>query len=169
MRVAVLSDTHMQGADAWFEAVYERHLAPADVLLHCGDITGEPLLDFLWQHPAFYAVAGNMDGWTLRDALPPTRVLELEGLRIGMAHGWGFHGPNIGRSVAQALGPGIDLVCYGHTHVFAWEEYDGVRLLNPGSLTGPRKGPCSLAIVTLCQGGAPEVEKVVVEHQGSGW
>ena len=92
MRVAVLSDTHLVSPDHWFEEVFQRHLAPADVVLHCGDVTGHDVLYYLMGHPAFYAVAGNMDGWVLSDDLPPTRRLEFEGVRIGMAHGWGFHG-----------------------------------------------------------------------------
>ena len=160
MRVAVLSDTHLVSPDHWFEEVFQRHLAPADVVLHCGDVTGHDVLYYLMGHPAFYAVAGNMDGWVLSDDLPPTRRLEFEGVRIGMAHGWGFHGPDIGASVVRSFAPEVDLVCFGHTHVYQWSECNGVRVLNPGSVTKPRQGKRSLAMLTLEKGKDPQAQRI---------
>ena len=45
-----------------------------------------------------------------------------------------------------------DVVCSGHTHVASVEEYDGVLLINPGSLSRPRsaKGP-SCAVLTVTE------------------
>jgi len=70
MRLAVISDTHLDQPSAWFERVYTRHLASADALIHCGDITGASLLHYLMQHKNFYAVAGNMDAYLAGSDLP---------------------------------------------------------------------------------------------------
>jgi hypothetical protein len=139
MRIAVISDTHLDQPTPWFEEMYERHLAQADWLLHCGDVTGRGLLEYVERHPGFYGVAGNMDGRPVDGELPPTRVVELDGLRVGMAHGYGYGHP-IARTLARAFAGRADLVCFGHTHRFEWVEHEGVRVLNPGSFCVPKQG-----------------------------
>jgi predicted phosphodiesterase len=42
MRLAVISDSHLSIPDDHFERVYDRHLAGADALLHCGDMVSAP-------------------------------------------------------------------------------------------------------------------------------
>lgn len=161
MRIAVISDTHLPAPDSWFEEVYAAHLAPADAVLHCGDITGPPLLHYLMQHPEFHAVAGNMDRYGVADDLPGKRELVLEGLKIGLIHGFGFAWP-ISRHLTPAFSPDLDLICFGHTHVFKDTVVDGVRIINPGSLTSPRQGPKSLALVHAQDGKIARVEQVVL-------
>ncbi len=162
MRIAVLSDTHLHAADPWFEAFYARHLAPADAVLHCGDITGASVLHYLTQHPNFHAVAGNMDRYGVADSLPGKSELLLDGVHIGLTHGFGFPWP-ISQHLPAAFSPGTQLICFGHTHVYQDNMVDGVRVLNPGSLTSPRQGPCSMALVHVDQGTIVDVEKVIVE------
>lgn len=133
MIVAVISDTHLRTPSPWLKTIYDRHLAQADVLLHCGDSTGEAVWAFLNQHPAFHAVAGNTDEWSLSGQLPNTLDLNLAGFRVGVAHGWGDR-PGTPLRVAEAFGPDFDLVCHGHTHKAHFSVIDGVQLLNPGAL-----------------------------------
>jgi hypothetical protein len=164
MRLAVISDTHLEQPSAWFERVYALYLAPADALIHCGDITGQSLLHYLMQHKRLYAVAGNMDGYLSGGGLPGTLGLELEGVRIGVSHGYGSKS-GAARRVADAFGPGYDLICYGHTHVAAVDAYRGVILLNPGSLE-PGRGEPSLAFVTLVKGHDPRIELRQIDGNG---
>ena len=86
MRLAVLSDTHLSEPTPWFAAVYARHLAGADMVLHCGDTTGVSLWSFLLQHPRFEAVAGNSDSYDLAAELPPLLERDLCGLRLAVTH-----------------------------------------------------------------------------------
>jgi putative phosphoesterase len=149
MRLAVISDTHLPGPDYRFEAVYQRYLEDADVLLHCGDMTGAELYYYLARHKNFLCVRGNCD-YMLAD-LPATlsRELALPGggtLRVGMAHGWGERG-GVWRRVAETF-PGHGLVCYGHTHRRDWNLRGDAQVLNPGSVA---EG--SLAIVDVADGG----------------
>lgn len=162
MRIAVISDTHLQNAEGWFEKVFVAHLAPADAVLHCGDVTGAPLLHYLMQHPEFYAIAGNMDRYGLDRELPDKRELELDGLRVGLTHGFGFPFP-ISKHLPQAFSEGLDLICFGHTHVFKDTVVDGVRILNPGSMTSPRQGPRSMAMVQAKGRQIERIEQVVLE------
>ena len=136
MLLAVLSDTHLSAPDQTFAAVYERHLASADAVLHCGDMVGASLYHFLSSHPHFYCVRGNCDHFVLDHDLPATRSLSLPlpsggVFSIGMAHGWGERS-SVGLRVAELFFD-HDLVCYGHTHRRDWSIAGGSRLLNPGS------------------------------------
>ena len=162
MRIAVVSDTHLYEPSGWLEAVYDRHLAGADVLLHCGDMTGPSLWNWFMRHPGFHAVAGNMDDWNLASHLERTVSVRLEGpggpLTVGMAHGFGFHGRPLWRDVAQSFGPGYDLICFGHTHTAAHHELDGTTVVNPGSLR--RGAEASLALVDVGPGNELDVSFV---------
>lgn len=151
MQVAVISDTHLARPEPWFERVYEQHLAGADVLIHCGDITGHSVWSYLMQHPRFHCVLGNCD-WepALASQLEPRITLSLEGFTVGACHGWGSRS-GVPERVAEAFGTEYDLVCYGHTHARDWSTTGGVQLLNPGSLGESR----SLALVTLQAGQTP--------------
>ena len=78
MRAAVISDSHLSRPNAFFEAVYAEHLAPADYVIHCGDHTGQSLWSYLIQHPGHISVAGNCDGFALGGDPPPLAELVLE-------------------------------------------------------------------------------------------
>jgi uncharacterized protein len=140
VRIAVVSDTHMpRGARALPEGCVER-LRAADLILHAGDFTGAAF--FAWLRrlgPPVEAVFGNMDEPSLQASLPETRIVEAEGLRIGMVH---VPGPAVGRAAhLEAMFPGCDAIVYGHTHLPEVERVGGVWILNPGSPTERRRAP----------------------------
>lgn len=158
MKIAVLSDTHFPAPSDWLRAVYEKHLADADVVLHCGDMIGFSLWSYFTQHPRFHAVAGNSDEWRLVEELPARLVLDLDGLRVGLVHGWGDRA-TLAERVAEEFGPGLDLVCFGHLHQFIWRRQGSVWTLNPGALREKAEDR-SLALVHYEPGGQPHVERV---------
>jgi putative phosphoesterase len=159
--VAVMSDTHLDQPDNLLAAIFERHCRDADVLLHCGDCVSEETWSFLNSHPRFYSVQGNCDLPPLNGSLPVLRELELEGFRLGMGHGWGPRS-RVGDVVAGRF-QGVDIVCYGHTHIRDWRlSSEGVRLLNPGSLFWPRSGEGGMARLYLKSGQEPEVEWITI-------
>lgn len=140
MRIAVVSDTHMpRGARALPEGCEER-LRAADLILHAGDLTGVAFLGWLrGLGPPVEAVVGNMDEPELQTLLPETRVVEADGLRIGLVH---VPGPSEGRADRlRALFPGCNAVVYGHTHLPEVGRQGGVWILNPGSPTERRRAP----------------------------
>lgn len=159
MLVAVISDTHLVEPTGWFRRVFEEHLAQADVLIHCGDVTGPAMQLFLEaSHPGFHGVRGNMCACGANGGPPERLSLDLGGFRVGVAHGWGPR-PEVPLRVAEAFGPGYDVVCFGHTHRFTWKRHGGTWLLNPGPL---QEGEGSLALLTLEPGCEPEVRQVTV-------
>ena len=133
MRLAVLSDTHLRNPTPWFAAVYARHLAGADMVLHCGDATGVSLWSFLMQHPRFEAVAGNSDAYDLAAQLPQKLEFSLGGLRVAAVHGWGPR-PGLSERIARAFAGQHDLIFFGHSHAIEDVTYGTTRLINPGSL-----------------------------------
>jgi putative phosphoesterase len=140
MRIAVVSDTHMpRGARALPEACEER-LRAADLILHAGDLTGREFWDWLCAlGPPVEAVRGNMDEPELQTLLPETRIVEADGLRIGMVH---IPGPVAGRAERlRGLFPGCDAIVYGHTHLPELARAGEVWILNPGSPTERRRAP----------------------------
>jgi uncharacterized protein len=140
MRIAVISDTHMpRGARRLPEACVER-LRVADLVLHGGDVTGTSFWEELGElGRRVEGVRGNMDQPDLAAVLPATRVVEAEGVRIGLVH---IPGPAAGREARLAARfPGCAAVVYGHTHVPQVERVRGVWMLNPGSPTERRRAP----------------------------
>ncbi|MDX6506507.1 MAG: uncharacterized protein QOG06_1151 [Gaiellaceae bacterium] len=83
------------------------------------------------------AVYGNMDEPALREELPERRVVDVDGIRLGMVH---IPCARVGRE-ERLIGwfPGCDAVVYGHTHLPQVEQHHGVWILNPGSPTERRR------------------------------
>ncbi|MGE4505668.1 MAG: metallophosphoesterase [Desulfovibrionaceae bacterium] len=161
MRIAVISDTHMDQPTGWFLRLFEEELLAADVLVHCGDITGLGTWNLLLAHPRPVVARGNCD-WlpALARGVEEFPTLSIPGFHPGgepftlaACHGWGPRS-TVGERAAAHFGPGWDLVCYGHTHQRHFSTTHGVPLLNPGSLGESR----SWAMVGVEPGGEPECE-----------
>jgi len=140
MRLAVISDTHLEAPTDWFRHFFGEHLLCADVLIHCGDMTGSAVHDFLAQsHPEFYGVAGNCCDWRIGQELPAMLTLNLAGKRVGVTHGWGDR-RTLPARLPEAFGPGFDLICFGHTHRQIALRFGETLVVNPGALSGDRPG-----------------------------
>ncbi len=163
MRIAVVSDTHLpRGSRRLPEACVER-LRAADLVVHAGDVTG---LDF-WEEllllgPPVVGVRGNVDEPALAALLPETRVVEAEGVRLGVVH---IGGPRQGREERlRRRFPGCAAIVYGHSHLPQVELVGGVWILNPGSPTERRRAPARTMLELLVSDGGivPELIEVGV-------
>ncbi|HEX6507085.1 MAG TPA: YfcE family phosphodiesterase [Chloroflexota bacterium] len=136
MRVAVLADTHWKGTDAVPPRLLEL-LNDVDVVVHAGDLKCEHVLASLeGDHRKVLAVRGNNFDLDLA-ALPDTRVEDLDGFKVGIAHDIG--------SVSQfavhvkkpedIFGEHVDCVIFGQTHHPFFDVLHGVPFINPGSAT----------------------------------
>jgi uncharacterized protein len=118
-----------------------------------GDLTSRAALSALELIAPVQAVHGNMDEPELRAELPERRIVEAEGVRIGLVHDAGPAGARHERLLGWF--PRCDVVAYGHTHVPELARAGGAWIVNPGSPTERRRAPNhSLAVV---RGGAPEI------------
>ena len=151
MLVAVISDTHLPRGTRALPDECVRLLAAADLVLHAGDFVSTGFLAELQGiGPPVEGIAGNMDEQALKAALPKQRVVEVDGLRIGMVHD---AGPRLGREGRLAVRfEDCEAVVYGHTHLPQAERFQHVWVLNPGSPTERRSAPVHSMIVLRVRG-----------------
>jgi uncharacterized protein len=128
-----------------------RLLAGADLVLHGGDFVSVGFLEELKGiGPPVEGIHGNMDEPDLKALLPNERVVEVDGLRIGMVHN---AGPRVGREARLAARfADCEAVVYGHTHVPQVERFQHLWVLNPGSPTERRSAPVHSMLVLRIRG-----------------
>lgn len=133
-KVLLISDTH--GFHENLEEVV-RLEAPFDRVLHMGDTEGwDPVIEEIVGVPVEF-VAGNCD-WA--SALPSEKTVVIGGVRIFMTHGHEYYvttGMDVLRD--QAMSCGCQIALFGHTHRPLLEQYGGVTIANPGSISRPRQ------------------------------
>lgn len=152
LRVGVVSDSHRRfGLVASMRAQCGR----LDWLLHAGDhLTDAPRIAAALGVDAdrVRAVAGNCD---FPATEPAELLLELGGVKVLMVHGH-QHGVKAGpqRLFYRAREVGARVAVFGHSHIPFLEDVDGVLLLNPGSLSMPRRpqDPPSCAVLEIADG-----------------
>lgn len=134
MEIAIVSDTHIPSRAQSIPDQFRERIRNADHTLHAGDFDSEgALADLMTLAPELTAVSGNMDG-TL--GLPAVATVELGGVRFVLTHGTGPARGYEQRVLATVREAGGDVGICGHTHEVLDTSRDGVRLLNPGSVTG---------------------------------
>lgn len=152
MRVAVLADTHWKGNDAVPEQVLNA-VEEADIVIHAGDLKCERVLESLskGERPVL-AVRGNNFELDLA-SLPDTRVEDLNGFKVGIAHDIG----SLNQFAAYAkkpediFGEHVDCVIFGQTHHPFFDVFHGVPFINPGSATDQDHSgaPGTLAVLDI--------------------
>ena len=146
MRLAVISDTHyIAGFTRLPEDFWER-LQGVDGIIHSGDIGDQLLYIDLQQLAPIIAVLGNNDGFAFGNALPERQIVPVEEVKIGLFHGHRGSAP-FGFTKDE-----VDMVICGHTHVPRDEVIDGIRIINPGSVTRPRGGSLASMGILEIQG-----------------
>lgn len=143
-RLVLTGDTHLPRFGRTLPGPLVEGLEHADLILHAGDLTDPFVLDALKGFAPTVAVAGNNDGPELQGRLGAVRIVEVEGLRIGLTHGHAGPGrttPERARRTFADVDPAVDAVAFGHSHQPIVERHDGLWLLNPGSPTDRRRQP----------------------------
>ena len=130
MKIIVMSDSH--GDE---ETVKTVSALPADAHFHCGDS------ELLAENPIFgtmHKVRGNCD---FDSRFAKEVLISVGGKLILMVHG---HEHDIKKSLMglyyRAKEKGVDLVLFGHSHLYGAEMKDGILFVNPGSTMQPRGG-----------------------------
>lgn len=150
MRIGLISDTHIPeaGPDLWPQ-VYDA-LRGVDLILHAGDLNVPEVIDWLERLAPVLAVAGNGDyrGWQRTEPpsdprLPESRVIAVDGLRIGLVHDFPLQEVPPLRTVDGLIqhyfGRPVDVIVRGNTHVAEITTVKGMLVVNPGSPTFPRQ------------------------------
>jgi putative phosphoesterase len=142
----VLTDTHIPQRIKTLPPRVCEVFRGVDRILHAGDINSRRVLDQLAEVAPVEAVAGNADLW--RHGLPLTRVIEVDGKRLGLVHGhggwarylrskvrdrFGYAEEMYLKIVHSSFGP-VDAIVFGHTHRFYHAERAGILMFNPGPI-----------------------------------
>ena len=150
MKVAILSDTH-----GLLRSDVVEHLRTADVILHCGDINKQAIVDQLQELAPLYVVRGNNDKEWAED-IPHDLTITLDGVTFYMVHN---------KKELPATLNGVDVVVFGHSHKYVQEEKNGILWLNPGSC-GPRRFHQEITMMMAeLADGEIQVEKISIPHE----
>ena len=138
MTLGIISDTHGLLRPEALVA-----LAPAQHILHAGDIGNIEILDALRQLAPVTAIRGNIDTHGPCARFPATELIELAGHLFYLVH-------SIADLDISPKAAGVSAVISGHSHRASQETRNGVLYLNPGS-AGPRRFdlPVTIALLTV--------------------
>jgi putative phosphoesterase len=150
MKIGVLSDTHItRRADKFPQKVIEI-LSSVDAIIHAGDYQDISVVETLIELKDFYGVSGNMDSGRIRAVLPEKRVVELNGFKIGITHGWGAPKGIESRVKTFFSEEDLSAIVFGHSHTPCNKVIDNILFFNPGSPTDKRHAEHrTMGILTL--------------------
>lgn len=145
-RIVAISDTHLVGGSLVPGPLVE--LAEgADLLLHAGDFVSFEVYKAFCDLGPLEAVSGNSDSPEVKAILPERRVVEVEGVKIGLVHR-ASHSADTTGAAFLAREMEVDALVFGHLHRPVVER--GPRLLiSPGSPTEPRLSAPSVAEIEV--------------------
>ncbi len=83
------------------------------------------------------AVSGNCDPPEITDVFPRHKIINLDGLKIGLMHGSGAPSITI-ETAKKEFESKVDIALFGHTHVSCHLRSGPTLFFNPGSLTEGR-------------------------------
>lgn len=159
-RVALISDTHIPERASAIPERFRERIREADHVIHAGDFTTNDVLAALAETADgnLTAVYGNMDPRSLD--LPAVATYRTEGLTFVVTHGTGpprDYQDRIARIVRdEAHEEAVGIA--GHTHEPLDTTVNGIRLLNPGSVTGAAPASQTTMMTLMIDDGTLDVE-----------
>ncbi len=147
-KILALSDTHLEKEE--LPLAITRLAGVADIILHAGDFISAQAHAALADLGRLEAVKGNADHAELKRLLPERKIIEVEGIRIGLVH-MAFHGSSLVGAEMMAREMNVGVLVFGHIHRPIVER--GERLLIcPGSPTLPRMSAPTVAEIDAEKG-----------------
>lgn len=143
MNIGLVSDTHLPRFGKALPAALRDALQAhqVELILHMGDFTQPQVIDLFTAIAPVDAVAGNNDPAEITARFGRKKILELEGVRIGMVHGDGMRKTTVERAWDAFAGEKVDVILFGHSHMPYCQQREGTWLINPGSPTDKRRNP----------------------------
>lgn len=134
MKWLILSDSH--GAHATVQELIEA--VKPDEVFHAGDS------EISAHYDDYYLVKGNS---YLEPDVPEQIIADVDGFRVLLTHGHLYRIHNgMSLLLEEAKKQHVDIVIFGHSHVYMDQMIDGIRFINPGSISRPRDGVASCLI-----------------------
>ena len=157
MLLGVMSDSHDNIPNVR-RAIEKLEKEGVDMIIHLGDIVSPfTLREICGKGTHVEAVFGNNCGEKMLLSKvarecggaigDPPRLLQLDGRRILLLHGFGPKDLTVQIARALASSGNYDIVLFGHTHEAMVEKHGGTLLLNPGETLGYLTGKPSVAVV----------------------
>ncbi len=139
MKIIALADTHIKSGSLveCLPRDLVQLIKDADMVIHAGDFVTKAAYDELSGICRLLAVHGNMDDATLKRALPERKVVEIEGIRLGIVHEAALSLQDTTGAWYMAKEMDVNVLIFGHIHKPVIESSD-VLLVCPGSPTVPR-------------------------------
>jgi len=137
--VGVISDTH-----GLIRPEALARLRGSDLIVHCGDIGAQAVLDGLRVLSPVHAVRGNTDKGPWAADLPTDVVVEVGTHVLYVIH-------DLGELSLEKAAAGFTVVLSGHSHRPSVENRNGVLFVNPGS-AGPRRFTLPITVAQLVLG-----------------
>ncbi|PMQ02184.1 MAG: YfcE family phosphodiesterase [Dictyoglomus sp. NZ13-RE01] len=135
VKIGVISDTHLPSRYPSLPPKVIEKLKGVDYILHAGDWEDLFFLPDLEKIATVYGVHGNMDHPDVKIKLPPKRVIEIEGVKIGLIHGGGAPFGIKERIRKEFINDNVRVIVFGHTHKPLIEWDNDILFFNPGSPT----------------------------------
>jgi putative phosphoesterase len=167
MRIGILSDTHLMGAETLDNLGPQcaEFLSTVDLILHAGDIMIPATLDWCERFAPVLAVRGNNDFFD-DPRMERRRVLEYEGWRIGVVHDVEGVPPNVQtlpdlkRHVYGA--DDLDILIAGDSHYERLEYKEQTLLMDTASPNLPHLKSTRLGSMGLLELSAGRVHSEIV-------
>ena len=137
MLIGLISDTHIPDRANKIPDKVLSSFENVDLIIHAGDLTTMDVIDDLEKIAPVIAIQGNMDR-VAGINLPKARVIDAEGVKIGVAHGEVYPRGDTQQLLYLAKQLDVNILVSGHSHQPKIEQVEDVLLLNPGSPVVPR-------------------------------
>jgi putative phosphoesterase len=132
-KIFIFSDSHIPSR-ANSQILQKIEFGKYDYIITVGDIVDDnTYFELINQESGFFGVHGNMDDFFIKKKLPAKRVIEIEGIKIGLIHGHqtGMANP---KELIKYFDEEIDIMVFGHSHKKYDEKINEIRVVNPGAL-----------------------------------
>lgn len=148
MRIGIISDTH-----GLLRKEVENQLKDCDLIVHCGDIGKQEVIDKLSELGKVELIKGNVDKDIDISLAPKDKIIEVMNKRIYLIH-------NIAELDIDLHKENIDIVMYGHSHKAKIYDEEGILYINPGSV-GPRrfKLPTTMMKLTILDNESKDIQE----------
>ena len=137
MLIGLISDTHIPDRARVIPEKVLTTFKDVDLIIHAGDLTTTRVIDELEEIAPVIAIQGNMDR-VAGLKLPNAKVIEAEGVKIGIVHGEVYPRGDTQQLLYLARQLDANILVSGHSHQPKIEQVEDVLLLNPGSPIVPR-------------------------------
>ena len=148
MRIGIISDTH-----GLLRKEVENQLKDCNLIVHCGDIGKQEVIDKLIELGKVEFIKGNVDKNIDISLAPKDKIIEVMNRRIYLIH-------NIAELDIDLHKENIDIVMYGHSHKAKIYDEEGILYINPGSV-GPRrfKLPTTMMKLTILDNESKDIQE----------